>query len=77
MFAKIALIIDGIKGVIKIGEMISKWYESYQDRQIDKHYEKKASRRRRLLIELEANKDNDEKLKEIQLKLATLDSTTE
>ena len=76
MFAKISLIIEGIKGFIKIGEMLSTWYERYQDRKIDKHYEQKASRRRRLLVELEANKDNDEKLKEIQRKLAAINSTS-
>ena len=75
MFAKIALIYNTLKSVKEIINLLQGLYETYQDKKIDNHYKKKNERRTRLLKEIDANKDDDEKLIELNRKLTLLNSS--
>lgn len=77
MLAKITLLIEVIKSFKNLLNLAITFYEKYQDRQIDKHYEKKKKRRDRLLNEMKENQHDDEKLKDTLRKLSMLDSTRE
>lgn len=68
MWGKITLVLEVLK-------FLKGLYETYQDKQIDNHYKKKDERRKRLLSQIDANRNDDAKLIELNRKLTMLNSS--
>ena len=78
MWAKLTAIIGAIQAVASVVKTVRGWIEKYQDKKIDKHYENKQSRRKKLVQEINNEKaketPSDATLKELHRKLRNIDS---
>lgn len=78
MIAKIMAIMEAIKGIASIFQTFAQMYETYQEKRIEKHYDRKRKVVEKVTNEIEVERQkpkgeqSDENLKELHRRLHNL-----